>query len=279
MKVARQRSVGEPVAVLNIGNTHTTLALVVGGRVLRRWRQRTARREPAVLARAVGWLAVRGAKSIVVGSVVPAATRDWRRAIRLDGRLVALTASPALARHVRFDYPRPSTLGADRLANIAAIARRGGGAVIVVDAGTATTFDAVIGDRYIGGVIAPGPAMFYDYLAERTARLPHLRAGPAATGSVGDGTVSAIRIGAEAGFAGMVRAILCRMRGNGGLRRARVVATGGAAKLVVRAVPSARHDPDLTLRGLAALAERRCAPECCSRRGLLLHSRGSRVVC
>lgn len=244
-----------PVAVLNIGNTRTTAAIVAGGRVVRRWCRPTPRRDGVELARILARMVAAGARTLVVGSVVPAARRDWVRAVRRDGRLSVRIAASHLARGVRFDYPHPETLGADRLANIVAMARRGGPAVIVVDAGTATTFDAVIGDRYLGGVIAPGPAMFLEYLADRTAQLPRLRPGPGGEMALGRDTISAMRVGAEAGFAGMVDSILRRMRRAGGLRRARVVATGGAAAWVARAVRGARLDPDLTLRGLAKLAE------------------------
>ncbi len=253
---ATDRSVGtQAVGVLNIGNTRTTAAVVTGGCVVRRWCCPTARREATAVASVLRRLWAAGARTLVIGSVVPAAARDWMRAARRDGRWPIVAAAPRLAADVKFDYPHPQTLGADRLANIVAVAHRGGPAVIVVDAGTATTFDAVIGDRYIGGVIAPGPAMFLEYLADRTAQLPRVRAARPVRAPLGFDTVSAMRVGAEAGFEGMVAGIVRRMREVAQLRRARVVATGGAAARVSRAVPGVKLDPDLTLRGLARLAE------------------------
>ncbi len=256
MAVRTQRAVdrGRPVAVLNIGNTRTMAAIVARGRVLHRWCHRTAQTPASWMAHVLDGCVEAGTGSLVIGSVVPAAGRAWQSAARRDGRLRVWIARPRLARQVVFDYPHPETLGADRLANIVAVARRGGPAVVVVDAGTATTFDVVLGHRYVGGVIAPGPAMFLEYLAERTALLPPLRAGRRQLASWGHDTASAMRIGAEAGFAGMVRSILERMCRRPALRFAQIVATGGAADVVVRAVPAARIDADLTLRGLALLA-------------------------
>lgn len=253
MSEVGQCSSVRPVGVLNIGNTYTTAAIVVGDLITRRWRQLTSSRTSSLLARVIGRLVAAGVDTLVIGSVVPAAGHDWRRAAHGDGRLRVLVAQPHLARHIIFQYPNPETLGADRLANIVAVAHRGRSAVIVIDAGTATTFDAVVGHRYLGGVIAPGPAMFYEYLADRTAQLPRLSPGETPNAKLGQDTVEAIQIGAEAGFAGMVRGIVERMRRAKGLRCARFVATGGAAQLVHRALRGASLDPDLTLRGLARL--------------------------
>jgi len=184
----------------------------------------------------------------VIASVVPTATEVWRRALRQLGH-PCVEVHWDLPLGIRWKYPHPETLGADRIANIAAAVgyRR---PVIVIDVGTATTFDAVDSKgAYLGGVIAPGPALMLDYLAERTALLPRVR-WRSSRRTLGHNTVSAVQLGAEAGYAGLVRGILDRMRRHPRLHRVRVVLTGGAARWILPLLRAVRYEPDWTLRGL-----------------------------
>ena len=156
------------------------------------------------------------------------------------------------------DFPDPETVGADRLANAAAVAAFHEAPAIVVDFGTAVTFDIVAPGAarpaYIGGVIAPGLDVMRDYLHQRTALLPRidLREPPAA---IGKSTIDAMLSGAVHGYRGLVREILARVRdelpGNSPLK---VIATGGYADLIAAGLPEIDLvDPLLTLRGLAAI--------------------------
>jgi type III pantothenate kinase len=149
------------------------------------------------------------------------------------------------------DYPRPETIGADRLANALAAKQHFGAPVLVVDFGTAVTFDVVNtrGD-YVGGIIAPGLSAMTDYLHERTALLPRVEIR-AVRRYVGRSTEEAMRIGAVHGYRGLVRELIAGVRAEMGVEQLPVVATGGYAGLVARGLPEIKAvDPGLTLEGL-----------------------------
>lgn len=242
------------IVAVNVGNTNATAALMAGERVLRRVVVPTRGSTLAAAVRALARLRGGKVSGAIVASVVPRAGRAWLRALAAAGIAPVVDVHAGLRPGLQFDYPRPETLGADRLANLAGAAAGGRGRpVLVIDAGTATTFDAVAANGvFIGGAIAPGPSMMLDYLADRTAKLPRLDPAPF-RGALGRSTEDAMRLAADAGYAGMLRGIAARMMGDRRLAGARILATGGAAGLVRRAIPSARIDRDLTLRGLALL--------------------------
>ena len=153
---------------------------------------------------------------------------------------------------VTIDYPKPKSIGADRLANAAAVAELYGWPAIVVDFGTAVTFD-VVSERctYIGGVIAPGLEAVTNFLYQRTALLPRLSLKEPHR-AVGTSTVEAMRSGAIFGYRGLVREILARIKAEQFSRKKVViVATGGYAQLIASQVPEvAVIHPHLTLEGL-----------------------------
>jgi len=244
------------ILAVNAGNTTTTAALLAGRRIVRRSSMPTAKTSAAAVRRLLTGLRVGRASGAAMASVVPAVDAVWLRELeRICGdRVVRVCAACDIG--VALKYPEPRTLGADRLANLVGAAAAGGGPAIVVDAGTATTFDAIDArGAFIGGVIAPGPEAMIGCLADWTAKLPRLAFAPD-RGRLGRSTEQAMRIGAAAGFAGMVKGILERMRRDRRLRSARVIACGGAAALVRAAEASAQVDADLTLRGVAELYAR-----------------------
>jgi type III pantothenate kinase len=152
---------------------------------------------------------------------------------------------------IGIDYPNPRQIGADRLANAVGVVRLYGAPAIVVDFGTAVTFDIVNARRqYIGGVIAPGIAAMTHYLHEQTALLPHIT--PREPRSlVGKSTVAAMQVGTVIGYRGLVKEIIGGLRKEPGMNRAVVVATGGYGTLIARKVPAIQHvNPLLTLEGL-----------------------------
>jgi len=152
---------------------------------------------------------------------------------------------------VGIDYPKPKTIGADRLANAAAAAAFHGTPCVVVDFGTAVTFDILSpGKKYIGGVIAPGLEAMTDYLHQRTAKLPKISLLEP-PGPIGKSTKHAMLAGAVYGYRGLVREILAQLRPALGVRRLKVVATGGYAGLIAAGVKeiAAVHE-NLTLEGL-----------------------------
>lgn len=155
---------------------------------------------------------------------------------------------------VGIDYPYPRQIGADRLANAVGAAAYYGCPCVVVDFGTAVTFDVIgAGCTYLGGAIAPGLASMGDYLARNTALLPAIDPREPAR-AIGTSTVEAMQSGAVYGYRGLVKEILTRLEEELGARPA-VVATGGDAALIARGVERIDHvDPDITLNGLRMVA-------------------------
>ena len=185
----------------------------------------------------------------MLSSVVPRKAAVIVRALR--GTPV-VHVSAAIKLGVAIDYPKPRTIGADRLANAAIAASLFGGPVVVVDFGTAVSFDVVSRENaYVGGVIAPGLAAMTEYMHARTALLPRirLREPPAA---IGKSTRDAMLAGAVHGYRGLVRQILLEIaRELGAGKRLRVVATGGYAELIASGLPEIQSvQPNLTLEGL-----------------------------
>jgi type III pantothenate kinase len=190
---------------------------------------------------------------IVVCSVVPKKNALIREAAEKIPLLI-VGARSALGVGVR--YPKPRTIGADRLANAAAVVELYGYPAVVVDFGTAVTFDVISAERcYIGGVIAPGLEAMTSYLYNRTALLPKLTLAEPRR-AVGKSTRSAMISGAVIGYRGLVKEILAKISAEAfGRRKARIVATGGYAQLIAAKMPEieAVH-PHLTLEGLRIIA-------------------------
>ena len=187
-------------------------------------------------------------------SVVPEKARILREVLVARGPLHPLTYQSDMG--LIIDYPRPEQIGADRLANAIGVSARHGAPAIVIDFGTAVTFDVVAaGPSYCGGVIAPGLGAMQDYLGRRTALLPQIELDEPAS-AIGKSTVEAMQAGAVFGYRGLVREIIARLReemaGN-----PVIVATGGDASLIARGLPEiGTVDPDLTLEGLRLAAIR-----------------------
>jgi type III pantothenate kinase len=238
--------------LLDIGNTNTHLGLANARRVLRQTDIPTAAwssgKAAPLLSRFVGRAGVEG---VALCSVVPRATPKVRKTIRQLWRLTPLELAPETLRGVGIDYPKPNTIGPDRLANAVAARHRFGAPVVVVDFGTAVTFDVVDGrGNYVGGIIAPGLAAMTDYLHEKTALLPRIRIREIES-AVGKSTEQAMLVGAVHGYRGLIRALLMKLKKELNARRLPVVATGGCARLIAGKLPEITAiDPLLTLEGL-----------------------------
>lgn len=246
--------------LIDISNSFTKLAFATRRRISKPVRIPTERFTRAALQRFVRRRSPRrvrpGADKIdifVVCSVVPKKNGVVRKAAR-QSRILWLT--PQVQLGVGIDYPNPKTIGADRLANAAAVAAIYGCPAIVVDFGTAVTFDIVSAQRkYIGGVIAPGLESMTNFLYQRTALLPKLSLKEPRA-AVGRSTIEAMRSGAVIGYRGLVREIIARIRGERFPRKKlHVIATGGYADLIAACLREidAVH-PDLTLEGLRIVA-------------------------
>src|SRR4030095_3235244 len=146
--------------------------------------------------------------------------------------LSPLELTAKTVRGVGIDYPKPESIGADRLANSIAVKHHFGAPAIVVDFGTAVTFDVVNRHgNYIGGIIAPGLAAMTDYLHEKTALLPRIKIREVSQ-VIGKNTEQAMLIGAVHGYRGLVSELIAELRRELKTRRIPVVATGGYAKLI-----------------------------------------------
>jgi type III pantothenate kinase len=174
------------------------------------------------------------------------------------GDIPVLRVSAKLDLGIGIDYPKPTSIGADRLANAAAAVHYFGAPVVVVDFGTAVSFDIVSRERlYVGGVIAPGLEAMTDYLHQRTALLPKITLLEP-PGPIGKSTKHAMLAGAVYGYRGLVRQILAEIgRELGAPRKLQVVATGGYAELIAAGLPEiGTVRPNLTLEGLRIIGNR-----------------------
>jgi type III pantothenate kinase len=162
-----------------------------------------------------------------------------------------LELSAKTAVGIGIEYPKPKSIGPDRLANAIAVKHHFGAPAIVVDFGTAVTFDVVNQQgNYIGGIIAPGLAAMTDYLHEKTALLPRIKIREVSQ-VVGKNTEQAMLIGAVHGYRGLVSELIAELRRELRTRRLPVVATGGYAKLIASKLPGITAvEPLLTLEGL-----------------------------
>jgi type III pantothenate kinase len=184
-------------------------------------------------------------------SVVPRATPLVRKTLRTIWKLETLELNPKTIRGVGIDYPKPGSIGPDRLANAVAARSRFGAPVVVVDFGTAVTFDVVDArGNYVGGIIAPGLAAMTDYLHEKTALLPKIKIREIRS-AIGKSTEHAMLVGAVQGYRGLVRELIGELKRELKTKRLPVVATGGYAKLIAAKLPEiSAVAPDLTLEGL-----------------------------
>ena len=167
-----------------------------------------------------------------------------------------LWLGPKLNLGVGIDYPKPRSIGADRLANATAAAELYGYPAIVVDFGTAVTFDVISERRaYIGGVIAPGLEAMTNFLYQRTALLPRISLKEPRR-AVGKSTIEAMLSGAVFGYRGLVREILARIKAEQFAQEKHyVIATGGYARLIAGGLPEiGLIRPHLTLEGLRIVA-------------------------
>lgn len=247
----------------DIGNTNVVVGLWPGGddpsheEICATWRFASVRErtpdewhvvlQPLVL----GALGPAGrVTGVIISSVVPAITRAIHRWTldRLGIEPLMVSSDLSLGIQVRTDAPHET--GTDRIANCAAAYARFGGPVIVVDVGTATKIEAVTaGGEFLGGVIAPGPAVTLEALASRAARLYAVELRLPET-AIGRNTVAAVQSGVVAGHLALIEGMVSRVRDElGGAQH--VVLTGGFAEIFAPAKSCITdYVPDLTLRGL-----------------------------
>jgi len=190
--------------------------------------------------------------AVLMGSVVPAKAEVMADFFKTRSAVHLLDHQSPLGMGI--DYPLPAQIGADRLANAVGALHRHGAPAIVIDFGTAVTFDVIsAAPAYCGGVIAPGLGAMSSYLPGKTALLPVIELEEPAA-AIGKSTEQAMLAGAVFGYRGMIREIIARIRGELG-GDPKIIATGGDAALISRGLPEVDAvDPDLTLDGLRRVA-------------------------
>lgn len=240
------------ILLFDIGNTHTHLGLANERRVGKQanmltssWWDGSAKQRVLAFA---GKSRISGA---AICSVVPRATPKTARLVRSLWNLPALQLSPETLVGVGIDYPKPHTIGPDRLANAVAAKHHFGAPAVVVDFGTAVTFDVINADgNYVGGIIAPGLAAMTDYLHDKTALLPRIKIREVEA-TIGKSTEQAMLIGAVRGYRGLIHELIIALKRELKSERLPVIATGGYAKLMAAKLPEITAvEPLLTLEGL-----------------------------
>lgn len=241
-----------PWLLIDNSNTRTKFAIGDADRLLP-WRTWLPTRDLSMenVAEAVRGISFDG---VLLCSVVPEKAALLSDVLGRNAPLHALNAESPL--EIGIDYPEPRQIGADRLANAVAVGAHHGTPAIVIDFGTAVTFDVVEpGPTYCGGVIAPGLGAMQDYLGRRTALLPRIELEEPES-AIGKSTTGAMLSGAVFGYRGLVKEILYQLRQEMS-GPPRIVATGGDAALIARGVPEIEAvDPDLTLEGIRFVAMR-----------------------
>lgn len=253
--------------VIDAGNTNVVFAVRDDSGWRGTWRirtdpQRTSDEYAVWLLALIGHAGLRreDVSAAVIGTVVPAALYHLRRLCREWFEVEPLIARASLDWGFEIRIDNPDEVGADRLLNALSGHRRFGGPMIVVDFGTATTFDVVDKNgAYLGGVICPGINLSIEALHQAAARLPRIGIGRPQS-VIGRSTVPAMQSGVYWGYIGLIEGLLGRIKAEFG-GPMKVVATGGLAPLFAEGTMMIEHiEPDLTLDGLRLLAERNPAP-------------------
>lgn len=247
---------------IDIGNTNIVLGVYRGEELLARWRIGSdIRKMPdeyaMLLISLVGQegLSLVDLKAAIVASVVPPLTTTFEEMVQRYLGFAPLVVGPGIRTGIRILYEDPRGVGADRIVNVLAAYRLYGGPAVIIDLGTATTFDAISKDGgYLGGAISPGIGLAAEALFQHTAKLPRVELVTPRT-AIGRNTPAAMQSGLIFGYVGLVEGLVSRFRRELG-GSARVIATGGLAPLIARETSVIEVvNPDLTLYGLRLVYE------------------------
>ena len=247
---------------LDVGNTNTTIGVFREREILRRFRLSTARTRTVdelglFMRQLCEWAEISQGEigGVIVGSVVPPLDGALRGAINAYLRTEPLFVGPGIRSGMPLRVDTPQELGADRLCNAVAAYAEHGGPCVVVDFGTATTWDVVSAKgEFLGGVIAPGLEIAAEALFSRAAKLPRVEL-TAPERVIGKGTIDSMQAGLVYGYVGLVEGLTRRVLEE--LGGGKVVATGGLAPVIARYSEGFDAvDDDLTLKGLRLLWER-----------------------
>lgn len=251
------------IFVIDVGNTNMVLGIYKGKELLHHWRLGTTRTATADeygmtihnLLQYAG-IHIQDIEGVIVSSVVPPLTQTLEQLCRKHLKREPLFVGPGIKTGLNIRYENPREVGADRIVNSVAGIAKYGTPLIIVDFGTATTFDYIDEEgNYLGGAIVPGIGISTEALYERAAKLPRIDlVRPKSV--IGRNPVTSMQAGIIFGYAGQVDGIVGRIWQEFN-NQAKVVATGGLAELISAESPSVDHiDPLLTLEGLRIIYER-----------------------
>ena len=249
--------------VFDIGNSNIVLGTYEGKKLLKHWRISTDRQktgdEYGMLINNLFMfqgIHMKDIDAIIISSVVPPLVVPLVKMCERYFKIKPLVVGPGIKTGIRLKYENPREIGADRIVNTVGAYEQYGGPLIVIDIGTATTFDVVDenGD-YLGGAIAPGIGISTEALFQRAAKLPRIEL-VTPKNVICRNTVTSMQAGIIFGFVGQIDGIVCRMKAELG-RDVKVVATGGLAKMIAKeSMTIDTNDYFLTLTGLRVLYER-----------------------
>jgi type III pantothenate kinase len=247
----------------DVGNTTIAVGLFRGSKLVRSWKIRTDREKTSdeygvVLLNLfqVAGIQSKRAEGAILSSVVPPLTPVLQDVCRAYFHVDPLVVGPGMRTGMPILYENPAEVGADRIAAAVAAYEKHGGPVIVVDFGTATTFDAISADgKYLGGAIAPGIQIAAEALYLKTARLPRIEIRKPRR-AIGRTTVTSMQSGLYFGYIGLVTNTIREVGKEIG-KNAKVIATGGFGGEISPEVPAIDYyEPDLVLEGLRIVYER-----------------------
>jgi len=249
---------------MDIGNTNIVLGLADKNKVLKNWRIRTEKEitadELAIfvnnLFQASG-VSLRTVKDMIISCVVPPLLSTIEEFAHKYFHLKPLVVGPGIKTGMPIRYDNPKEVGADRIVNAVAAYEKYKTAMIIVDFGTATTFDYVSGDgAYMGGAIAPGVLISCEALFQKASKLPRVEIFARPKSVIAKDTISSMNVGIIYGYAGLVDGIVKRMKKESG-EHITVVATGGLAPIICEVSETIDHVEEfLTLEGLMIIFNR-----------------------
>ncbi len=238
------------VLAIDLGNTNIVFGLFQGKKLVKVWRKQTLKCPMSNFQFPID--------EVVICSVVPNLNKKLKKEIKKRFGVIPFFVTAQNIPDLKVRLKNKREIGADRVVDALAVHELYGGPAIIVDFGTATTFDLVsVKGEYLGGAIAPGIDLARDALYEHAAKLPRIKI-KAPRGVVGKDTVSAMQSGLVYGYAAMVEGMVKKIKDQGSkFKTAKVIATGGLAGLICKHTKIVdKIDDKLTLKGLALIGEK-----------------------